>query len=284
MPIGELEALARRRGLYGLELLAGDLTHAGSAAGIYVEAASLLGSEKTARAAATLDAPVVAARGLVPPSAIAELDALYASAGGRLCVTHGTNAEEAAVLADAIATAGATRVRTAWEVRPRAEELGDAAAVLLVASETLSYIRLRGGGPELPSHDGAGLGELLRTVALSHYSGTFALAPSTDDLVGSWERWLTRSGKAGCGSAQGEADMHLDMRPVEPRDRLETILGAYRALAPGRTLHLTLDHDPSCMYFTLEATEPEGSFVFQRVLEGPTFWSVDVKKRERSAV
>lgn len=283
MPIVELEALARRRGLYGLELVAGDLAHARSAAGIYVEAASLLGSERTARASAMLDAPVIAACGLVPPSAIAELDGLYASVGGRLCVTHGTDAEQAAALGDAIASARSAHVRTAWEVRPRAEELHDAAAVLLVASETLAYVRLRGGGPELASHDGAGLGELLRTLALSRYSGPFALVPSTDDLVPSWERWLTRTGKTGCGSARDDADMHLDMRPVEPRDRLETILGAYRALAPGRTLHLTLDHDPSCMYFTLEATEPEGSFVFQRVAEGPTFWSVEVRKRERGA-
>ena len=283
MPLADLEALARRRGLYGLELVAGDLTDATSAVGIYVDSASLLGSERIARASAALDAPVVAARGLVPLAAIAELETLYARAGGRLCVTHGTDAEEAAGLADAIATSGASRVKTAWEVRPSAEALSDAAAVLLVGADTLSYIRLRGGGPELSSHDGTGLGELLRTVALARYAGTLALTPSAEGLVGSWERWLTRTGKTGCGSARRDEDMELDMRPVEPRDRLETILGAYRALAPGRTLHLTLDHDPSCMYFTLEATEPEGSFVFRRVLEGPETWSVDVEKRGRGA-
>lgn len=283
MELAELDALARRRGLDGLELLEADLSEARNAAGIYVESASLLGSERVARASARLGAPVIAGRRSVHASAIAELDELYASAGGQLCVTHGTDAEEAAELTAAIASAGASHVRTAWELRPRVEDLGDAAAVLLGASETLAYIRLRGGGPELSAHDGAGLGELLGKVALSHYSGTIALAPSADALVASWERWLTRTGKSGCGSAQGEADMHLDMRPVEPRDRLETILGAYRALAPGRTLHLTLDHDPSCMYFTLEATEPEGSFVFQRVVEGPEHWTVDVRKRERRA-
>lgn len=283
MELAELDALARRRGLDGLELLEADLSEARNAAGIYVQSASLLGSERVARASARLGAPVIAGRRSVHASAIAELDELYASAGGQLCVTHGTDAEEAAELTAAIASAGASRVRTAWELRPRVEDLGDAAAVLLGASETLAYIRLRGGGPELSAHDGAGLGELLGKIALSHYSGTIALAPSADAVVASWERWLTRTGKSGCGSAQGEADMHLDMRPVEPRDRLETILGAYRALAPGRTLHLTLDHDPSCMYFTLEATEPEGSFVFQRVVEGPEHWTVDVRKRERRA-
>lgn len=283
MPLLELEALVRRRGLDGIELLAEDISNARHAAGIYVESASLIGSETMAQASATLGAPVIAGRSAFPVCAISELDELYASVGGQLCLTHGTDAEEAAELTAAIASRGASHVMTAWEIRPLAEDLDDAATVLLAASETLAYIRLRGGGPELSAHDGAGLGELLGKVALSHYSGTISLSPSSDDRVASWERWLTRTGKTGCGSAQGEADMHLDMRSVEPRERLETILGAYRALAPGRTLHLKLDHDPSCMYFTLEATEPEGSFVFQRVAEGPEYWSVDVRKREHRA-
>ncbi len=77
------------------------------------------------------------------------------------------------------------------------------------------------------------------------------------------------------------ADREIDVRPVAPRDRMETILDAYRELAPGGTLHMTFDHDPSCMYYTLQATEPEGSFAFDRLEDGPEVWRVDVRKRAR---
>ncbi|MEP6861257.1 MAG: DUF2249 domain-containing protein, partial [Deltaproteobacteria bacterium] len=84
---------------------------------------------------------------------------------------------------------------------------------------------------------------------------------------------------SGCGHAASTREHALDMREVEPRDRLDTILGAYRSLIPGATLHLTLDHDPSCMYYTLEATEPARSFEFQVVENGPETWRAEVTKR-----
>lgn len=279
MDLAALDALAQKRGLDGLELAPADVPDAARAAAIWVEDASFVATEGAARASAKLGVPVVAARGAIPASKIADLESLYAREGGRLCLTHGTDAEEAAELTDAIARAGASHVGTAWEIRPADEKLDDAAAVLLAASETLAYVRLRGGGPELSSHEGAGLGPLFQKLALSHYAGTITLTPSAGDRVEAWERWLTRSGRCGCGSAPGEQDIDLDMRAVEPRERLDTILGAYHALAPGRTLHLTLDHDPSCMYYTLEATERAGSFEFQRIVDGPDHWRVDVRKR-----
>lgn len=283
LSLAQLSDLARRRGLDGVEIGARDLdglSRAAPIAGVYVESADAAASEATARVAADAGVPVVAARGAVPTSAIPKLDELYARVGGALCVTHGTDAEEAAELVSSIAAAEASHVFTAWEVQPTKEDLGDSAAVLLVAGETLRYIRLRGGGPEHAAQDGAGVGELFSSVALAGYAGTIAMTPSAAEHVAAWERWLERSAKSGCGSARAEpADISLDMRPVEPRDRLETILGSYRALSPGRTLHLTLDHDPSCMYYTLEATEPSGSFAFNRLENGPEVWRVDVQKR-----
>ena len=71
----------------------------------------------------------------------------------------------------------------------------------------------------------------------------------------------------------------IDLEHVEPRNRLETILGAYKSLAHGATLKLTVDHDPSCMELTLRATEPEGSFEFQTVEHGPEVWRAEVVKR-----
>lgn len=71
----------------------------------------------------------------------------------------------------------------------------------------------------------------------------------------------------------------LDVRPVEPKDRLEAILGAYEALAPGHTLELTVDHDPRCMYYTLRATRGEDAFTFAYLEEGPETWRVEVTRR-----
>ena len=68
------------------------------------------------------------------------------------------------------------------------------------------------------------------------------------------------------------------MRNVEPEDSLETIAGAYKGLAQGATLELTVDHDPSCMNYMLEATEPPGSWHFEITEKGPKTWRARVKK------
>lgn len=76
-------------------------------------------------------------------------------------------------------------------------------------------------------------------------------------------------------------DADLDIRSVEPKDRMETLLGAYRGLARGRSLRITFDHDPACLYYTLQATEPAGSFDFERTEDGPDVWRARVTKRGR---
>ncbi len=72
--------------------------------------------------------------------------------------------------------------------------------------------------------------------------------------------------------------MLLDVRGVAPRDRLERIMGAYEALAPGDTLELTVDHDPECMYFTLAGTRGRDAFSFDYLDRGPLVWRVQVTK------
>ena len=73
----------------------------------------------------------------------------------------------------------------------------------------------------------------------------------------------------------------LDVRPVEPRHRFETIMGAYEALPPGATLELVVDHDPECMYYTLQATRGEEAFAFDNATQERTdlnavgFWFAD---------
>lgn len=72
----------------------------------------------------------------------------------------------------------------------------------------------------------------------------------------------------------------LDVRPVEPKDRFETIIGTYDDLAVGDVMELTVDHDPECMYYTLRATRGgEDAFSFRYLEQGPENWRVLVGKR-----
>ena len=71
----------------------------------------------------------------------------------------------------------------------------------------------------------------------------------------------------------------LDIRSVEPKHRLETIMGAYQSLPAGGTLDLTVDHDPKCMYYTLAALHGEETFAFEYLEDGPEVWRIEVRKR-----
>ena len=70
----------------------------------------------------------------------------------------------------------------------------------------------------------------------------------------------------------------LDVRPVEPKDRYDRIMGAFEGLAPGEVLELTVDHDPQCMYYTLKATRGDDAFTFDYLEKGPETWRVHVGK------
>jgi uncharacterized protein (DUF2249 family) len=72
----------------------------------------------------------------------------------------------------------------------------------------------------------------------------------------------------------------LDIRPVLPKDRFETIIGAYEALPTGGALELTVDHDPTCMYYTLKATRGDDAFDFMYLERGPEVWRVRVRKMQ----
>lgn len=70
----------------------------------------------------------------------------------------------------------------------------------------------------------------------------------------------------------------LDVRPVAPRDRYDRIIGTYEALEEGSEMELTLDHDPTCMYYTLKATRGDDAFSFEYLDQGPDVWRVRVRK------
>lgn len=76
----------------------------------------------------------------------------------------------------------------------------------------------------------------------------------------------------------------LDVRPVEPKYRFEMIMGAYRALGVGDAVELIVDHDPTCMYYTLKAEYGDDLFSFQYLEKGPETWRVRVGKRGEAVV
>ncbi|MEP0546932.1 MAG: DUF2249 domain-containing protein [Rhodothermales bacterium] len=70
----------------------------------------------------------------------------------------------------------------------------------------------------------------------------------------------------------------LDVRPVEPKHRFETIMGAYHALPSDAVLELVVDHDPECMYYTLLAEHGAAAFTFDYLERGPVTWRVHVTR------
>lgn len=291
LSLDALDALCRTRGLDGEELVISTdepverIAARALALGARVVALRVAQFDRRmapalARASAALDVPVSIPRGSFAPVELAELAAIFAKTRSRLLLGHGTDLDEVLTTVAAIRVAGAAGpVGLAWEIHPSSAPLKDAAAILLAMRDLLGLVRLHGGGPEQRAQEGHGVGELFVDLALSGYTGPIVLCPSRPEELPRWDRWLHSTRSAGCGHAVSASRVELDVRDVDPMNRLDTILGAYRALASGATLQLTVDHDPMCMYYTLEATEPEGSFRFEVVEHGPEVWRAEVQKR-----
>ncbi|HVK89513.1 MAG TPA: DUF2249 domain-containing protein [Kofleriaceae bacterium] len=288
----DLDRGCRARGLDGLEVV---IAADGDADSVFVRARSsgarvvalqtaridAASAPAIARAAADLGVPVSVSPAAVDPDSLAHIAGAFARAGARLLLGCHTNLDEALELVLAVRAIGTpAALGLAWELHPSsAADLSEASALLLATRELLGVVRLHGGGPEQRDQDGYGIGPLFVELALSGFAGPIVLCPSSPEMVTRWTQWLGSRGSSGCGHAVSTREVELDVRGVEPRHRLETIMGAYRMLVPGATLHLTVDHDPVCMYYTLEATEPERSFSFQVVEHGPEIWRAEVTKR-----
>lgn len=72
----------------------------------------------------------------------------------------------------------------------------------------------------------------------------------------------------------------LDVRPLHPRDRHQTIFEALGALDVGETLRLVNDHDPAPLRYQLEAEHP-GVYSWVYVEPGPDRWEVDIISQTR---
>ncbi len=305
--IVDLLDACRLRGLRGIELVSdaecdlpralapadlGELAqllsrHDCPVTGLYVRDLDEICSLETAQLSARVAAPVVAPAGVVPLGLLDDLDALYAAARGRLLVSHRTRTDEASMLLETVQRQRLERIGMAWEVRPVGEDLREARSLIERLAGHLEYVRLLGGGPEQRATDGLGLGPLVVELTRVRYAGPFVLCPGDRSQRPLWRKWMESSRPAGCGTAaqkderrrQREHRQRLDVRDVEPKDRIEHVLGAYSSLPHGVPLELTLDHDPRCMYYTLEATHPGADFSFDYLEQGPTVWRVQVTKR-----
>lgn len=289
---GAFEEACRGRGLDGAELVVGAeedpeaLVQLARAAGVRVVALraqvpSLRQADGFARASKLLHVPVSTSFNALEGDLLRGFVDAFARAGGRLLLSHGTELQQALATLELAKSAEARGVvGLAWEIRPFSESLMDGGALYFAVHEALQIIRLYGGGPEQHDQEGRGVGPLLTDLALADCNLPLILCPSSPDQRPRWGSWLSSRKPAGCGTKAGSSThVELDVRPVEPRDRLETILGAYRSLLPGGTLDLTVDHDPSCMYYMLESTEPAGSFAFELRANGPEVWRAHVTRR-----
>lgn len=290
LSLDELDAACRARGLDGAEIVIAPgealervVSRAQSSrarvVALRIERLDEATAPAIARCSAALDVPVSVPLAALDPDCVPAIAPAFVRAGGRLLLGHRTNLDEVLELLALVRAIGTpAALGLAWEIHPASESLSEASAILLATRELLGAVRLHGGGPEQRDQDGRGVGPLFVELALSGFAGPIILCPSGPETVARWGAWLGARGSSGCGHAVSTRAVELDVREVEPRHRLDTILGAYRTLVPGATLHLTVDHDPVCMYYTLEATEPERSFSFQVVEHGPEVWRAEVTK------
>lgn len=284
------EAACRARGLDGIELVIQtsddipSLAARARAAGVRVEALRIERLEPAAvrslaRLSSELGVPLSVPLGAVAGSSLPELLRPFAAAGGTLLLGVGTDIDQVLAVTAALRELdNPPALGLAWELQPSSEDLEASGAVLLAAWEHLRLIRLHGGGPEQRDQDGRGIGPLFVDLALAGYANPIVLTPSRPEELPRWRDWLASKKIAGCGSTHPAGEHELDVRDIEPRDRLGSILGAFRALPPKATLRITLDHDPSCMYYALEESEPAGTFAFRKIGDGPEVWHAEISK------
>lgn len=283
-------AAAQGRGLDGIEIVVDDAQDAAaviararatSARVVSLHAGRELPLGALARASGELGVPLSVSpeqAAMLSATSLTQLGRDFAEQKGRLLLgVHSDTAMASKLAAELRGAGNPASLGLAWELRPNDEDLRACGPILLATLDHLELVRLYGGGPEQRDQDGRGVGRLFVDLALAGYRGPIVLRPSGPEQLPRWREWLSSRKLAGCGSASGSR-YDLDVRDVEPKDRLSTILGAFSAMPRGETLHITLDHDPSCMYYALDETQPAGSFAFEKVGDGPEVWSAVVKR------
>lgn len=72
-------------------------------------------------------------------------------------------------------------------------------------------------------------------------------------------------------------DAKIDVREIEPVDRLGVIYAAFDGLKPGERMEIVNDHDPHHLHQKL-TIDREGQFEWRYLVEGPAEWHVAITK------
>jgi hypothetical protein len=215
-----LVAAVARRGLMALELregdahgvAAGDPVLRGQAAAQRIAAAGLLLAGFRTRCLSDPAQLACISQGLHAPLVLdcaGEIDGrihqakVLAAAGAAVVVV--VRGREALREATLVRSAG---LELTWDADPAIGGLGDLAEALLACCQReLHQICLLGGGPEAGLHHGAGIGHLMRCLALAGWRGSLILAPSSTRFRPAWSVWLGRRRGWGCGSKSPDAPL-----------------------------------------------------------------------------
>jgi uncharacterized protein (DUF2249 family) len=79
-------------------------------------------------------------------------------------------------------------------------------------------------------------------------------------------------------SPKPDVGERLDVRPIPPVSKHQTIFDRFHALAPGQSFTLVNDHDPRPLYYQF-AIEHAGRFEWEYLAAGPE-WRVRIGKPE----
>ena len=228
LELPELLATCARRGIEGLELVAG---HAHGVApgigsrevarlrrelasarvrltGLYLGEEMVDGVAEAARLAIAFGVPLVAPVAVGSPAVLGGIAAMVVAEGGRILIRHGMDQEEASAVEELVEAHGCNALGVAWELRPRLDDPAATAAILRRIPARLAYIRLHGGGPEAEEMHGRGVGALMSRLAAGRYAGPLVLTPSTPRYRQAWRGWLGRTRGWGCGSQVEAQSLH----------------------------------------------------------------------------
>ncbi len=69
----------------------------------------------------------------------------------------------------------------------------------------------------------------------------------------------------------------LDVRPIVPKEKHQTIHSTFEKLNPGQSMMLVNDHDPKPLYYEFSFEKP-GQFKWEYVEQGPEVWKVMITR------
>jgi uncharacterized protein (DUF2249 family) len=69
----------------------------------------------------------------------------------------------------------------------------------------------------------------------------------------------------------------IDVREIEPTNRIGVIFTTFDNLKPGERMEITNDHDPNHLHQKLNV-DREGQFDWKYLAEGPDIWRIQITK------